>query len=79
MLILYIAALRRGKRERRAVCRGEAAVTGKENRLMKTKKRKRRGAPSVKIKLMFDYAASTAMTQNMATDKSVYSERHEDA
>ena len=39
--ILYIAALRRGKRERRAVCRGEAAVTGKENRLMKTKKRKR--------------------------------------
>ena len=45
----------------------------------KTKKRKRRGAPSVKIKLMFDYAASTAMTQNMATDKSVYSDRHEDA
>lgn len=41
MLILYIAALRRGKRERRAVCREEAAVTGKENRLMKTKKRKR--------------------------------------
>ena len=39
--ILYIAALRRGKRERRAVCREEAAVTGKESRLMKTKKRKR--------------------------------------